>query len=1455
MKPHTSNFKNAIKEMGRELRGVITYGNTTLEEEIMSITPHYEANLLKSVMKQLDLELSVDIPLETVINCQIGILVNGNYEMLNFGNYVVYSSEKQEDTNTYKIVCYDKILYSMKQNEDLGVTYPISIKNYLTALATKIGLTVASGTFYNQDLQIPSELYVGLDYTYRDILDEIAQATGSIITLNSNDEIEVRYPNDLGSTATVNGTNITIAEHTGNRIINTTISGNSIQDGTPTPSSPALIKSAGDVKNLYFLPEEGSSNGINYTKNDDGTINLVGTATANVNFQIFKNTTQSHIEDGATYTFSSNQALPSGVEFRVEAFNGTSWLRHLIGSVLNNYYQVFTGTANLANATRIRHLIYITSGTTVNLTNLEIQFEKGSVKTSFTPEGKGFINEVISNKNRLPAINGSYTSYELTTDWEGNTAIINGTCTQTWSGFMGSSLIPIYLTADEYTISASDYTYNYTFRFQLKDGTIKNTNIVGRSSTIEFTQDVVAYKCWIYRSDLSSVTFSNYKVSFQIEKGSSATSFVPHQEQNISIPCQQPMRSIGNARDEFIKQDGLWYEKHNIGVIESYNGETITTNYMSTTGELSTGAFVQYVLGTPNYIQCTNEQIQVLNAISHSSLYTGTTNINSDAYLSITYNLASETIDEEYLKDVNIGFAEMYGPVNSIVLSRAGESDNVYIRDEESVQEDGLCEVKIVDNQIMNFNNRSDYLQGLLTALDGLYYYINDFNSTGILYYEVGDLYNIQVGNNTYQCLMLNDEINITTGIEERIYTDLPEQSQTDYSKADKTDRRINQTYLIVDKQNQTIESVVNNVTKQNKKISQITQTVDELNSKIQDIADITTYGESQIAVVNLPEINESEPIMLNVRPITENISRLYPKGNLYPSSTQYLNTRIVNFKRTYTEEGVTKTEDIPYELPDDLLYYDSNYYDEFYLDYDSQTCQITKRCEWAGGVNNIINPADIINYSDIGGISSITYDETETFKVIFDNEDGGNIRVSRTYFKFQSDSITISLQNLVDVNIRMIIYYYNGDTMLGYRDFTGSIATIHNNDINGNIANRWQLYLLFYNVSVNQECRFNLMVNTGTTALPFETFNAIVAPKNQEQVIDYPYPQILLGDGDYSISLHGYDYGYIYVRLMAKNIYTTQFYTKVETDSRIDQKANEINLGVNQTLTNYSTTNQMNSAITIKANEINSTVSQKVGKNEVISSINQSAESVSINANKVNLAGKTINLTGDNIKIASTNFNVDKNGNVTANSLTSNNATITGGKLNVTGGTKNNPKLSVTDGSYSSKILPQNIYVTGSDASVNVNHTSNSSSHAYLYADSTGGGITLGGRASNDITLRAGSSTKITCYGDMYANAYNYNSKEELKKNIDKFDENVIDIILNSDLYKFNYKNENEKDKKHIGFIIGNGYRTPKEVIAQGGESIDSYSLSSILWRAIQEQQEQIEQMKKEIEKLKGGK
>lgn len=153
------------------------------------------------------------------------------------------------------------------------------------------------------------------------------------------------------------------------------------------------------------------------------------------------------------------------------------------------------------------------------------------------------------------------------------------------------------------------------------------------------------------------------------------------------------------------------------------------------------------------------------------------------------------------------------GPINSIVLARASESDKIYIKNQTSIDNNGLCELMISENQFMNFNDRSDYLQELADKLFGVEYYLNDFTSTGIMYYDLLDMYNIEIFGKTYNCLMLNDEQDITQGLEENIHTDRPETSETDYKKADTTDRKINQTYLIVDKQNQKITQLAQETT------------------------------------------------------------------------------------------------------------------------------------------------------------------------------------------------------------------------------------------------------------------------------------------------------------------------------------------------------------------------------------------------------------------------------------------------------------------------------------------------------------------------------------------------------------------------------------------------------------------------------------------------------------------
>ena len=90
MKVHSNAYKEQIKEQGRELDSLITFGSTELGgEELNSVTPSFESSILKSAMKMLEIDSNVEIPRGSVVNYKFGVKVNGVYEYLDFGNYIV----------------------------------------------------------------------------------------------------------------------------------------------------------------------------------------------------------------------------------------------------------------------------------------------------------------------------------------------------------------------------------------------------------------------------------------------------------------------------------------------------------------------------------------------------------------------------------------------------------------------------------------------------------------------------------------------------------------------------------------------------------------------------------------------------------------------------------------------------------------------------------------------------------------------------------------------------------------------------------------------------------------------------------------------------------------------------------------------------------------------------------------------------------------------------------------------------------------------------------------------------------------------------------------------------------------------------------------------------------------------------------------------------------------------
>lgn len=326
-----------------------------------------------------------------------------------------------------------------------------------------------------------------------------------------------------------------------------------------------------------------------------------------------------------------------------------------------------------------------------------------------------------------------------------------------------------------------------------------------------------------------------------------------------------------------------------------------------------------------------------------------------------------------------------------------------------------------------------------------------------------------------------------------------------------------------------------------NNKLLSVTGRVDKLESSISDVANITISQKSDEATVSFEKINESEPIRIEIRPIGEDISNLLISNNMLIDKTFKLKQRLILF------ENLTTGKPEKYMLPNDLLYYDSENYDEFILDYNGHSCIVNKK----------------VGY----------------------NEDGTK-------------------------------------------------------------------YLL-----------------------------------DKPKIIEYDYPTIPLKSGDYKVSIVGYDKAYIFVQLMTQNIYTNQFYTKAETNSKISQTANTITSDIDAKLKNYSTTKEMNNKINQSVTDAENSIKSEISNtyttkeettklsNKIEQKITDEVNSINLEVNKkantsdvnaslelkidkndnnqvvsmINASADIINLKGNRVTIDSDNFELTADGKITA--------------------------------------------------------------------------------------------------------------------------------------------------------------------------------------------------------------
>lgn len=212
---------------------------------------------------------------------------------------------------------------------------------------------------------------------------------------------------------------------------------------------------------------------------------------------------------------------------------------------------------------------------------------------------------------------------------------------------------------------------------------------------------------------------------------------------------------------------------------------------------------------------------------------------SGDDFYLLYPSMSDEEIDESYLDEDNVSITEKVF-FNSLVFSRAVDSDSIYRKDFESVEENGIHEYKISDNQLLSTNDRVDFIDEMFDYLKTFEFYSFDVKTKGIFFLEPCDMFNFNLRGVKYKVLLLNDEISFEDGAEENIYTDPPAETTTDYKSADTTDKKINQAYILVDKQNKKITQLTQNVSEYDEKIAQVEQTVEGISQKVESTAEFS---------------------------------------------------------------------------------------------------------------------------------------------------------------------------------------------------------------------------------------------------------------------------------------------------------------------------------------------------------------------------------------------------------------------------------------------------------------------------------------------------------------------------------------------------------------------------------------------------------------------------------------
>lgn len=474
--------------------------------------------------------------------------------------------------------------------------------------------------------------------------------------------------------------NVENAINDGDLVRRVEISGNSVQEGTPSIESEAPIESVGDNINLFDISTITANK---YIDLNNGNMSNSSVTSSSDYIEVKANKPYTISYDYETLQNTGNRAI---------------CLYNKDKTYLSGITYVISSTNKKATITPTQDG-YMRFSYDNNFTNIKVV--QGTSTGAYSPYGQGSVEIYNCNKNFLDLTKKPY--HENSSVLNGAKVTLNGgvlnvdatnstgavTIRSIWADYKSSS-----------TILLPKGTYYTALILNITGVESLNSKQVG-GGTFTLEED-----CYLTQWFFSVAQGNKSTKVLQIEKGETATEYVEHQSQTKALYTQQPFRGIGDVKDRFVKQNGVWYEEHEINhlvfngtekwgldttkeitqVYKYYNpslfpqnkvtilsncfidkvpgdNEGITVGYgqiyiavnkttaptlddfkakLTELYNAGTPVYVNYVLATPTLIPCTPEQVEVLNDI-YSAYGEGMTNIICNDEIEPVIEIVKET--------------------------------------------------------------------------------------------------------------------------------------------------------------------------------------------------------------------------------------------------------------------------------------------------------------------------------------------------------------------------------------------------------------------------------------------------------------------------------------------------------------------------------------------------------------------------------------------------------------------------------------------------------------------------------------------------------------------------------------------------------------------------------------------------------------------------------------------